>query len=138
MDRELQKSISYAVIIVALSIAFYLLWYIPKQNKIEYTEKIQKELLANQQKCQQVASDRYEKDAKDVDFPTLNPEYKYDSETGSCFYLGGFILSAGIQKFIIDVYTNKTIAEFTVNRENEVIYGNKNTFEFIRSKYFPE
>ena len=139
MNEELQKSLSYGIIIIAISIGYYFLWYMPKQNKNEHSEKMQQEMLVNQQKCQQVASSIYEKDAKEMKSlgaVLLNPEYKYDDTSGMCLYLGGILDRGQIHRFIIDVYTNKTIAEYILDENNTVVFGDKIDFEKTKSVYF--
>lgn len=141
MNREFYKSISFAIVIVSVSISFYLFWYLPKQNKVEHTEKLQKELLVNQQKCQQVASEKYEKESKELESVgavAFNPQYKYEETLSSCIYLGGLIGQGQTEYFITDVYTNKTIADYFTDKNNIVILGDKNNFDKLKLKYFGE
>lgn len=126
-----------ALVIVALSIGYYFVIYLPQQDSLrqeqakhEQAQEIQQQNLANQQKCNKDASDYY------TNFYIANnktgntwdrPEYHYNGQLNTCLlyvryvYLYPYIatLSSHYNQ-VIDVYSNKTLLYGWFNRDTSV------------------
>ncbi len=131
MNNDLQKTVITALTIFSLSIGYYFVWYLPKQEKREIAEQERKEEIANVQKCEQIGSERYEKENKESGGYLMSPEYKFDKEKNRCLYKGGVIGSEGyVTKYIYDLYTNKEISSYTLNAKGEVVAGSQEEYGY--------
>ena len=96
------------LLIVGLSIAYYFITYLPK-------ERVEKEELANQIKCQQSGTELYKYQLKEVnsDGSLGNPEFKFNKDLKTCLYKNVIISAYSNIYFVIDVYTNKELVSWT-------------------------
>ncbi len=131
MNNDLQKAVITALTIFSLSVGYYFVWHLPKQEKREVAEQERKEEIANMQKCEQIGSERYKEDNKGSGGYLMSPEYKFDKETNRCLYKGGIISSDGyVTKYIYDLYTNKEIVSYTANQKGEVLIGSQEEYGY--------
>lgn len=96
------------LLVVSLSIAYYFIIYLPK-------ERVEKEGLVNQIKCQQSGIELYKAQLKEVnsDGSLGNPEFKFNKDLKICLYKNVIISAYSNIYFVIDVYTNKELASWT-------------------------
>lgn len=134
MNNDLQKAIIIALSVISLSVGYYFVYHLPRQEKREVIQQEQKDTLANMQRCEQMASERSMQETKDWDEgdgSAFNPEYKFDTETNRCLYMSGYLTGNGIfSQYIIDLYTNKQIAGYT----KSATYTDGNEFDFKTKK----
>ncbi|MEI6042528.1 MAG: hypothetical protein WCQ00_03100 [bacterium] len=136
MNNELQKAVNTALIVISLSVGYYFIWYLPRQDKRETTEQTRKEEIANIQKCEQIGSERFEKDKKELRDGIMNSEYRFNKETNQCLYKGGYIGSNIVTQYIYDLYTNKEIVSYSADVNGNPIVGRESEFKSQESILF--
>ena len=112
LDKLIKISIILAVLIVALSVVYYFIIFIPK-----------KELQLKVDKCYEDAKKFHEDRVGETKRGyCLSPEFKYNIELDKCLYSGGYSEEGVVASFkelkekkyywlreVVDVYTNKRI-----------------------------
>ena len=96
--------VASAILIIAIAIGYYFIIYLPK-------EKVIKEELANQIKCQQDGMELYKSQVKEAgqNISFGNPEFRFSKKLKTCLYKNMYIAVSSVSYFITDVYTNKDI-----------------------------
>lgn len=143
---ELNKNpLSWALIIIALSVAYYFVIYLPKVSQAKIIQAKQELAIKNQQQCRKDGEKLLQEDKdtatrKKSDRGTLNCYYMeaafiYNDSLNTCLYSGGYscelnkLYPNGIFKgspvskwtrHIIDVYSNKTLEQTSVNDSSAV------------------
>lgn len=131
MNKNLTYIIGLCCIIVAGSVAYYFLSYLPSKN-----------VLARQKECQTMALDRFEKDQMDLPVGSLTqPEFVFDKQ-GRCLYKISELHSTDkttiMMFYILDLYTNQQVAGYTTSYidGNSSTSGDQTEFESVDKKYF--
>ena len=131
LDKAVKISIIAGALIVALSLAYYLVVFLPKkeetriaqqqQEKIADEQKAQeqrekeqvKELQVKTAKCFEDAKRFHQEYIKSISGYYMEPKYNYNKMNGRCLYSGGYRLNNNLtgywERVVIDVYTNETI-----------------------------
>lgn len=141
MNNDLQKAVITALMIFSISVGYYFVWHLPRQDKREIAEQERKEEVANMQKCEQIASERSKQETKDFSDgghgSAFNPQYKFDKETNRCLYLSGFISGDTFSQYIIDLYTNKQIVGY-IKFGEKMMEGSEYEFKAKKLELFGE
>lgn len=108
MDKALRNTIIAGILLIGISVAYYLVVYIPQRDKAKVNQQQQKKLVDEQK-----ASEQKEKDmAKELEVKTAkcledakkfhenyiksiggyyqDPKYNYNQKLGKCLYGGGY------------------------------------------------
>jgi hypothetical protein len=131
LDKAAKISIIGGTLIVALSIAYYLVLYIPKRDKTKLEQQkqeqvakeqkdktdkeelAQKELEAKKVKCLEDAKKFHQDYIKTISGEYFEPKYRYNEMLEKCLYSGGYRYTSGSltdwERVVKDVYTNETI-----------------------------
>lgn len=152
MDKVLRNVIIAGIIIIALSIGYYLVIFIPKkealrleQQKQETERQKQRELEAKKVKCSEDAKkfhQDYKKSTENsiTNYVVSDPQYTYNEKLGKCLYDGGYsyvyTYGSGLEKVVIDVYTNETIISSfsSIGKDTQVDKENQESFEEKRAE----
>jgi hypothetical protein len=131
LDNVVKISIIAGALMVALSLAYYLVIFLPKkeetriaqqqheklvdeQKALEQKEKEQaKELQVKTAKCLEDAKRYHQEYIKSISGYYMEPKYNFNKTTGRCLYSGGYRVNNNLtgywERVVIDVYTNETI-----------------------------
>jgi hypothetical protein len=140
MNNDLQKAVITALMIFSISVGYYFVWHLPRQEKREIAEQERKEEIANMQKCEQIASERSKQETKDFsdgNGSAFNPQYKFDKETNRCLYMSGYLTGEVFSQYIIDLYTNQQIVGYT-KLNDKFVDGNEYEFKAKKKELFGE
>jgi hypothetical protein len=119
VNKSVKISIAISVLLIGLSVTYYLMVYIPKKDKIKYETQKVEDLIESERKCRDDGTKLYKEDVKKFESYNLyafDPEYKYKKDSHKCYYSGGGFLSPNIwERYIVDVATNKKIETIYIN-----------------------
>ena len=141
MNNLLQKSIVIAILIIAVSVGYYFVIFLPNERKESARQSETQAFIENERKCQEAGRALHKIDAGDSGSAQSEAKFKFDKESNRCLYKGGFIQKDQIHEYIKNVYTNGTVTEYiSLNKNGELIeiYGNKDGFDRISKQYFGE
>lgn len=137
MNKKIQLVIAFSCLLIAGSVAYYFISYIPEKN-----------LQSLEKDCYKIAMDRYEEDKKftlpEEALPT-EPQFSLDKESKRCLYKSMyFSYKGGDNDFyatysIIDLQRNMELygySSVTGNGGEIVINGDKTKFQKMDKKYF--
>ncbi len=129
MSNFFQKSVASFLLVAGVSISYYFVIVLPKNIQLE-----------NERKCQETGRVLHKADAQDPTAAQLEGKFKFDTRSEQCLYMGGFVYKNGVvQKYIKNVYTNETIAEFMTNVDDPSFrFGDREKFGEVEEKYFSE
>ena len=121
-NNSLKTMITIGIVVVSLSIGYYFVFFLPKIQRNEL-------ILKKQIECQKDGTILYEKEKKRVEIGEdimFSPSFKFSSKLNTCLYKGGFIQGNLINWYILDVYSNKPLAGYTIINGKE---EGRNEFE---------
>jgi hypothetical protein len=137
MKKSIQYIIAFSCLLVAGSVAYYFVSYIPEKN-----------LQSLEKDCYKIAMDRYEEDKKfklpEDSLPT-EPQFSLDQENKRCLYKTMyFSYKGGDSDFyatysIIDLQRNMELYGYSsVTRKDgeTVLNGDKTEFQKMDKKFF--
>lgn len=137
MNKKLQYVIALSCLLVAGSITYYFVSYIPEKN-----------LQSLEKDCYKIAMDRYAEDKKftlpEDSLPT-EPQFSLDKESKRCLYKTMYISYKGgntdlyASYSIIDLQRNMELYGYTSitgNAGETVLNGDKTEFEKMDKKFF--
>ena len=143
MDKQLKYTLIGGIAVIALSIAYYLVIFIPNKQSIADSQKH----ADNKMKCQKETIEYIKKDEKSYpvgDYLVLDPVYVFSDELNTCLYKkqteffgGGKAITE--DNYIIDIYTNKTIAHSYFHYDSEGKVNNsrgEEEYEEADKRYF--
>jgi hypothetical protein len=139
MKKSLQYVITFSCLLIAGSITYYFVSYIPEKN----TQALQKD-------CYKMAMDRSQEDKK-ISLPEnaipTEPQYTFDGSTKTCLYKTMY-LSTVTSKEGVDLYSTYSSIDLQRNVEvagyssaskkdgETVLTGNKTDFEKLDKRLF--
>jgi len=134
----MNKIIPVGFLIIALSIGYYFVIFLPSTATIGQTTPNSDVSLENQKICQEAALKLHELEGGNLSQNTTQMEarFKYIPEESLCVYKGGFISPDTIHEYLKDVMTNDTFSEYIIKPSGIVLYGDKESFEKTEAKYF--
>jgi len=96
-----------AIFMVSLSVCYFLIIYLPQNNR----NKLQASQVEN---CTEMGIKAFQDEQKLNSSVSeyLNPQYKYSSKFHACLYKSGFINTILKSEYVIDLYTNKEITSY--------------------------
>ncbi len=120
--------------VIAVSVVYYLLKYIPEQN--ERTLKI-----SLQKQCLELGSKREKEDQTYNKQNTSNDivsssDYIFDKNTNDCLYRSISVGQGITQKSIVDLFTNKTLGYYMENIDGRIVGGDKGEFNYVQHTHF--
>ena len=137
MKKSIQYIIAFSCLLVAGSIAYYFVSYIPEKN-----------LQSLEKDCYKIAMDRYAEDKKftlpEDSLPT-EPQFSLDKESKRCLYKTMYISYKGgdtdlyASYSIIDLQRNMELYGYTSitgNAGETVVTGDKVEFQKMDKKFF--
>lgn len=126
--------IGISAIILALSVAYYFVLFLPARDKTNDEAKNQADLQKQVENCREVGMKYHnEQTAKNPRLTFHNPEFKYNQQLNTCLYSGGFIDGNYLTNYIIDLNTNKQLATFAA-LDQKPTSTNEMTIEEYRAK----
>lgn len=112
LDNVVKSSIVVGVLVISLSVFYYLAIFLPKTQKeqaiIEQTQT-QKQ---NQEKCRAAGERAYKSDREEfVEYADylLDPKFKYSEELNTCLYSSGYRKGDDWERWVKDSYTNSKV-----------------------------
>lgn len=134
MNKNSQYLITLACLVIAGSVVYYLFSYLPERNKVSLQLSLQKE-------CLDLGSKRYKEDHKDgelmPDGSVFTSEYIFNKTTSDCLYRSIYLGSSGIMtKDITDLFTNKSIGNYTIDKDSNVVDGDQGEYLFAERTHF--
>ncbi len=127
MNKKLQYVIALSCLLVAGSVAYYLSFYIPKQNTV-----------AEQRQCTKLAEARINKEEEvlltESNAQVPEAKYLYDTKSKQCIF---WIKSTtkDTNETLVDLFTTKSIAWYTDTQDGKK-YGDKEDFQKKYNYYF--
>ena len=112
MDKWFKLVVSIAALIAGVSIAHYFLFFLPTQATNQKIHRLTIE-------CRQLG-EKMEREVNPPDIAFMGgqrpvePEFYYNPSLKKCLYCGGRDGAKEENRVIIDVYTNKTLAQYFV------------------------
>lgn len=127
-NKLLTISISIAILLIGISVFYYLMIFLPNKE-LEITEQQEKEeeefMRSMKQECGRVGKELYEQDKKELagyaDF-MFDPKYGYNENLNTCLYSSGYTKGEHWERWVKDSYTNEKIiftSNLLLNDENE-------------------
>jgi hypothetical protein len=118
LDKTVKISIIVGALVVALSVAYYLIIFLPQKTSPKQISKDKKEFLFQKQtECMQICQVLYEDDKKSLPEPknsVFNPRYVYNENKNACFYSGGWLGTNPdfLKNRIVNCQTNEEVLTF--------------------------
>jgi len=119
LNLSVKVALIAGIIVIALSVAYYLVVYLPKQNEFKSRQVADKELQNRIDKCYEDAKKFHADYIKTVSGSYLEPEYHYNKKVKKCLYSGGSMEGkldfdnsdngSTWNREIRDVYTNEIV-----------------------------
>lgn len=134
MNKNLQYIITLACVVIAGSVIYYLFSYLPEKNKNELQLSLQKE-------CSDLGSKRYKEDHKDGESlgngGIFSSDYIFNKSNNSCLYKSTYAYPDGMMtQYIIDLFTNKTLGYYSVDKNGDLVDGDKGEFLYVERTNF--
>lgn len=121
----MKKIIIPLIVIVALVIAYYFIYFLPAQKLVQQKQEKKTFLFEKQTECKNICENLYQDDKDSLsDSTVFNPQYAYNEGKNACFYSGGWININPISmtKRVVNCQSNEEVLTFmTIN--NEVVFG---------------
>lgn len=133
MNKNLQSLIGVSVLIIAVSIAYYLFSYIPERNKLSTAMTLQKQCLdMGPKKVKEDSAYDYSPEGS-----SFSADFIFDKKTNECFYRTTFMASNGtMTRSITDLFTNRTIAEYMEDKNSRILAGDKGNYLLTERSHF--
>ncbi|MDP2643092.1 MAG: hypothetical protein Q8P62_04590 [Candidatus Peregrinibacteria bacterium] len=114
-NKILTSSIALGILIISFSISYYFLKILPAQKQINITISEQEKVQNLREKCNQLGKEKYKEEQKEQESAKIGnfgaPNYIYNKTLDTCLYKNVYFGDSGYRSFyIIDLYTNKTLA----------------------------
>lgn len=125
----MKKAIISAIIIAALAIAYYFVFFLPSQKLAKSQQDKQTFLFNKQTECKNICEKLYQDDKDSLPANSVfNPQYTYNESKNACFYSGGWLSDKVkvLTKRIVDCLTNEEVLTF-MTVDNKVFINNCNT-----------
>ena len=137
-NKFLTYSISVSILLVSISISFYLFKVLPDINKQKLNLEIQQNIEAIKTKCTELGKEQYAQELKISNNKTSFgvPVYFYNEKLSQCLYENVFIAENYTSNYVVDLYTNKPILESDYSN-SKLQYGltkdefNKKAYELM-------
>lgn len=136
MNKNTQHIVALSCLVIAGSVVYYLFKYIPEQNKLTLQNKLQSE-------CQEIGSKREKEDKKKTEEMTsqgilYSGKFVFNKEDNTCLYRNRTLsVQSGVEDAsIIDLFSNRTLASYTENKNGEITSGDKGRFNYIQNTHF--
>jgi hypothetical protein len=117
----MKRIIILAVVIAALSSAYFFVIFLPSQKLTRTQRDKQAFLFDKQTECMKICQNLYEDDNKSLsESSVFNPRYAYNDSKNTCFYSGGWISAnpSSLTKRVVNCQTNKEVLTFmTINNK---------------------
>ncbi|MFA6533988.1 MAG: hypothetical protein WCT37_02330 [Patescibacteria group bacterium] len=105
----MKKYIGTGIIIVAVAVAYFFIFYLPKNQQQNFIFNKQKE-------CHDICEAIYKMEVESLpDGTVMNPKYIYNEDKNACYYSGGFIGTEkpfSISKHITNCLTNEEVSYY--------------------------
>ncbi len=135
MNKNAQYIVTLSCVVIAVSVVYYVFSYLPERNKVSLQLSLQKQ-------CVELGDKRNKEDqAYEKQNPSYNTAYSgsyiFDKETNDCLYRSIYLgTGGGITKDITDLFTNKSLASYTEDKDSNVVDGNKGDYLSVERSHF--
>lgn len=129
MNKVITSILALSIILASFSISYYFLILLPHSLETKRTDELAVE-------CKNLYYERTKKDG----YNELGTIYTFDKTEKLCLYNISSPSENGIENYLIDLFTNQTIASYTYYRfpssPQAVETGDKNVYKDKFDKYF--
>lgn len=105
----MKKIISIAIILVALSVSYFFVIFLPQEKQSIQTQEQQEFLFRKQSECKQICEKIYHEDRTDNQVTLFVPNYAYNKNLNTCFYSSGYIGQNAIMRWVKNCMTNEEV-----------------------------
>ena len=101
-----------AIIVVALSMTYYYVIFLPQKETIELAQEKQQQLLRNQEKCRETGTKAYNDYKQNNPFYASSfsdPEFYFNETLQLCLYSGGYRKADYWERWVKNSFTDETI-----------------------------
>lgn len=109
-DKYLKIFLITCILIISLSIVYYLVIFLPHKSELDRQRLIQNDIEEKEMNCIEDAKKFHNDYIKTINRGSyFDPRYGYNKSTGECLYSGGHIDNTSWERFVKNVYTNETL-----------------------------
>lgn len=118
--------IALVILLIGISVFYYLVIFIPEKEQTRQKQEKEETIARKKIECLKIAKEKHKELVEEYESlgrTLITPIYKYNENLDYCLYINeGFFSLPGdsyFHKFIIDCYTNETLAElrYAVSRK---------------------
>jgi len=103
--------ITIGITITSISVGYYFLFFLPKSQRNSL-------MLKNQVECQKVGTALFAESIKKTTMISrvpVEPVFKFSSKINTCIQIGGWTYDTYSYYFLLNVYSNEILADYTYN-----------------------
>ncbi|MBU0998760.1 hypothetical protein KKG24_00405 [Patescibacteria group bacterium] len=113
LDKIFKLVIIFAVLLIAISVFYYHVYFIPQKEQIRLEQQKQEQRVKSEQQCRETGEKIYKGDVekyKETGGYAFDPQYKFNTKLNKCLYSGGGFIGINFwERFVKDVLTNGNI-----------------------------